>query len=438
MTESRPKPLAGALLGLVLGLLVMALLTVLGVLPPDRLPLFGIVGLTIIASSALLTQRLALAKGRMITVIVIGALLGGVALTGIPEIMRGGSMSSGCMATATSSLEAEPVSPPSTTAIDPFRVTTTDTIAWTTTTDGAVTEARARLSVLVGGFAIPLRNATFAEAPDLTEWSGETSVESQLDEIQDASGMLLTGTYHLAATVDTDAGECAGDAYLRVEPVGTFSGVLLALLWSLLAVVVVTIVVLAIIVRRSINDSDATLAMVGTSAIPGGTSTTPPASPRRAPSPEAREGSRAADAPSSASGRERRPSSGADGRGEKTAADRPSGSDRSAPQSPGRLEAADETRHEDGLARSPYAEAAGLDTPATDDTAVPADTAPEEPAPVERETAQDPAPVEEREGVDKSDPPASPGEAPVSDEPAAPDQPVDPDGTDERRGPRST
>ena len=474
MTQARPKPLVGALLGLLLGLVTMALLTVLGILPPDRLPLFASVALAVFLTAALLTQRMSLARGRLVSVVVISALLGGFALTGIPESMRGGSTSSACIATATSSLEADPVSPSSTSAIDPFRITATDTIAWSMSTDASVTHADAQLSLMVGGFAIPLRNASFAEAPDLTQWHGETSVESQLEPIRDASGMRMTGTYHFAATADTDGGECEGNAYVRVEPTGTFDGLLLVLLWSLLAVVVVTILVLAISVRRSIRHSDAALAMIGTSAIPGATSTTPPPDLR----PETKSHSNGVDRSDAHRGDNNRPEApGREGtsrvRSERTGAtaddggrgEAPSkGRDHSTPAGAGRTVGSasgesvppdnvdDGTLHmdeaaptdaepaEDGLARSPYtpedagvpAEERGVvDPSAPIEDHVPSDAVPrEEVVPADDTVPPDNTPaLEERDGGVAAGEESPEGNGSDSGAPTTSDEPEDPRST---------
>lgn len=278
MSQARVLPLLGAFMGALLGLVTMALLTALGVLAPDRLPLFALLGVGIIVGAAMLTQRITLAKKRLVSAIVVGAVLAGVSLTGIPEVVRGGSVTANCMATGTSSLEPNPKGPANTSAINGFSMTTTDTVQWATQTTAPVTAATGTVSLLVGGFAIPIRNIEFAEAPDVTSWSGQTSVTDQLGSIQDSTGFLVTGMYHVAVDIDANHGECAGDAYLDVVPEAPMSTSLLIVLWVVLGVLGIALLVFAVVVRRSIRESDRTLAMVGTSAIPGETSTTPPVS----------------------------------------------------------------------------------------------------------------------------------------------------------------
>lgn len=279
MTEARVMPVVGALLGIVLGLVTMGLLTALGVIAPDRLPVFALVGIGLVLGAALLTQRISLAKKRLVTAIVLGAILAGVSLTGIPEVVRGGAITDGCMVTGTSSLESTPVAPADTSAVNGFSVTTTDTVQWTTQTTQAATAATATISLKVAGFGIPVRYVSFSEAPELSTWTGQAAVADELATIQDATGLLATGLHHLEVEVDSGPGECAGNAYLHVVPDGAFDGLLLVLLWVALGVIVAVLVVLTIVVRRSIRESDRTLAMVGMSAIQGETSTTVPTSP---------------------------------------------------------------------------------------------------------------------------------------------------------------
>ena len=70
--EAKPRPVLGSVLGLLLGIVVVALLAQLGVLPPDRLVLFGVLA---VSDSALvtimLTQRTALVRKRFIMVMVV-------------------------------------------------------------------------------------------------------------------------------------------------------------------------------------------------------------------------------------------------------------------------------------------------------------------------------------------------------------------------------
>ncbi|MFV0634317.1 hypothetical protein [Demequina sp.] len=249
MTEARPKPLIGGLLGLLLGALGMALMWILGVLAPDRLPLFTFLAVGTALGLALTTQRMNAARGRTLTVVVLASIMGGVALTGIPEMVRGGSLSEGCVLEATSSLEPEARTVPSTTIIDPFDVSTTDWVAWQGSLAGAASEVQVDASVLVGGIAIPVDTATLPASEDPMAWSGTLDVASVLDAISD--DITLTGTFHVQAEFRSEGLLCEGDGYVRVVAPGAFDGLLLAVLWSLFALVAVALLVVALVVRRS-------------------------------------------------------------------------------------------------------------------------------------------------------------------------------------------
>lgn len=279
MSEARVLPLLGALLGALLGIVAMALLTVLGVIAPDRLPLFALVGLGMILGAVVLTQRVTLAKKRLVSMIVLGSVLVGVSLTGIPEAARGGSVTPDCTVTGTSSLEASPITPAQTSAVNGFSVTPADTVNWSTQTALPVTSASGTVSLLVGGVGIPIRDIEFAEAPDVTAWSGQSDVAEQLAAVKDATGFDITGVYHVEANLEIDQGECAGDAYIHVAPQNPIATPLLMSLWAVLGVLLIALLVLLIAVRKTIRESDRSLAMVGISAIAGETSTDVPRSP---------------------------------------------------------------------------------------------------------------------------------------------------------------
>ncbi|WP_084130624.1 hypothetical protein [Demequina sp. NBRC 110055] len=240
VTTPRPKPLLGVLLGLLLGVVVSALLWILGVTPPDRLPLFGIVAVSIALTSWLTTLAPRHATGRFATAMVIAALCAGVALTGIPEYTGTGSLSSGCYAQATSSLEPDPRGPGQTSATDPFDVTQDDTVAWSASTDAELTDARPSAALMLGGFAIPLWNGQdpYSGQLDLT---GEDSVAAREQVVRDAVGFPLTGPYHFAGDLEGSTGGCEADAYVRVAHAGAFVGTLAITLWALLGLTVVLI-----------------------------------------------------------------------------------------------------------------------------------------------------------------------------------------------------
>ncbi|WP_084102074.1 hypothetical protein [Demequina sp. NBRC 110051] len=251
VTTPRPKPLIGALLGLLLGIVVSALLWILGVTPPDRLPLFGIVAVAIAVTTYLTTLAPRHATGRFATAMVLAALCGGVALTGIPEYVGTGSLSSGCTAEATSSLEPDPRGPAQTSATDPFDVTQDDTVVWSASTENELTEARPSVALMLGGFRVPLWNGQDAYSGPL-DLTGEDSVDAREQIVRDAVGFPLTGTYHFGGDLEGSTGGCEAYAYVRVAHDGAFVGTLAITLWVLLGVVVALIVVAATLTARSL------------------------------------------------------------------------------------------------------------------------------------------------------------------------------------------
>src|SRR5680860_1260586 len=127
--EAKPRPLLGSLLGLLLGIVVVALLWQLGVVPPDQLVLFGVLAVTVFMVTSILTQRVELVRKRFVLVTVLCGLMAGVAIAGIPDMIAGGSISDGCFAEGTSSLGSK--TPDSTSLADPFDMKRTDSVAWT-------------------------------------------------------------------------------------------------------------------------------------------------------------------------------------------------------------------------------------------------------------------------------------------------------------------
>lgn len=251
--EPRPKPLIGALLGALLGVVVMALLWMLGIAPPDRLPLFGLVSVGILLGGSLLTLLTRAAKARLTVVVVLAAVLAGVALTGIPEYVRGGSVSQVCTVQATSSVQTEPLRPSQTFAYDPFDVTATDTIEWQAGSTVVLTDWDTSLALMVGGFAIPVWHGGFANELGADALEGAEPVEPRLAALTAQLGVPLTGTFHLQGTLRAAEADCSSQGYVRVVTDGAAPTVTVIALWALLAVIVVVLLVLMISVVRSMR-----------------------------------------------------------------------------------------------------------------------------------------------------------------------------------------
>lgn len=252
--KPRPKPLLGLVLGLLFGAVVVGLLWQLGVAPPDRFILFGIIGVSIALTELLLTQTTRRGKGRFATVMVIAGLFGGVALTGVPETFGGhGSLSDGCHLEITSG--SETVNPEGTEPFDPLDTTPTDTLLWTSSADEVLTNWDTSLGMLIGGIPVTLFTAERPNAEQATEWSGEEKVADYLAKIEDETGLQLRGTFHVAGAIDADEGDCDMAGYIRVNAESAFATPLIVGLWALGAALLVMIVWIASSVGRSVRDA---------------------------------------------------------------------------------------------------------------------------------------------------------------------------------------
>jgi len=274
---AKPRPLLGSLLGLLLGIVVVALLWQLGVVPPDRVVLFGVLAVTTLLVTVILTQRVALVRKRFVTVAVVCGLMGGFAIAGIPDAVAGGSISDGCSASGTSSIDSR--TPDDTSIADPFDIARTDSVAWTGESTGVFTDWNSAIGIDVGGFPVKIWSGSSANEDRKQSNSGVEDVAGYLADIEDSTGAKLAGTYHVYGKLDAAEGGCTMSAYVRVEGEGAFAGTVNIGLWVALATLIIVILIMSVVVRRSISRS---VVAAGPATI--ATSTSAP-TPPQAPSP---------------------------------------------------------------------------------------------------------------------------------------------------------
>lgn len=250
MSDARPHPVVGVFLGLLLGLGVVSLLWVTGALPPDRLVLFGILALALALASWAAIQKWSASKPGAITATVLVSVLAGVALTGIPEFTRGGSLSDGCTFSVTAS-DGTTVTPADTSATAPFDVAPGDMIPWSGDTDGVPLGESATAGLVIGGFTLPLWNGTDINTDETATWGGTVDVAALLDDVTGSSGIELTGTFHVSGGLSAGNAECTGDGYVRVAPAGAFATGLLWGLWIITLLAFAGLVWVAVAVRKS-------------------------------------------------------------------------------------------------------------------------------------------------------------------------------------------
>ncbi|WP_156159002.1 hypothetical protein [Demequina gelatinilytica] len=245
----RPRPLTGMVLGLVLGLVVVGLLWQLGVIDPGRTVLFGTVAIAMILVTLLLTRDATAARGRVTTAAVLAGLLGGVALTGIPELVSTGSISDGCTLEAT--VDGTTYTPAGTAALTPLDVPADAVVDWTATSATPVSVEQRVAGVMIGGFAIPIRTVTSQGAVEGQEVSGQVDVAAGVDWIADRTWLEPTGVYHAYGEMSGGSVTCLVEGYVAVAPAGAFATNTLVILWAVLVVLVVLIGWAAIAVWRS-------------------------------------------------------------------------------------------------------------------------------------------------------------------------------------------
>jgi ABC-type multidrug transport system permease subunit len=248
-------------LGISLGVVVLMLAWLLGIMPPDRLALFGALGLSILLVAPLLTQSVARAKGTFVAVMVIGALLLGFGLSGLGEYAAGGSISDGCYLEGTSSLDHKTA--PDTSVSDPFDAARDETIAWNAASDVVLTNWNSEVGLRVGGFTLVVWRGEHPNTDQEQAWWGWQDVASLIEDVEAQTGIKLSGIFHVSGSVDADEGSCAMTGYTRVLPQSAFSGSLLMTMWILLVVIVITVLTLAVSLRRSIKGAEVAPGTVG-------------------------------------------------------------------------------------------------------------------------------------------------------------------------------
>ncbi len=298
--EAKPRPLLGSLLGLLLGIVVVALLWQLGVVPPDQVVLFGVLAVTVFLATIILTQRVALVRKRFVVVTVLCGLMAGVAVAGIPNMIAGGSISDGCFADGTSSLDSK--TPDTTSIADPFDLTRTDSVAWTGESAGIFTDWNSAIGINVGGFPVKIWSGSSANEDQKQSNSGVEDVAGRLADIEDSTSVTLAGIYHVYGNLKANEGGCDMSAYVRVEGEGAFAGTLNTALWITLGVLIIVILIMSMVVRRSIRS--AAVAAGGTTVITGQAGPAPTA-PAAEPSPT--ENRAKESAPPAESGRQAQP-----------------------------------------------------------------------------------------------------------------------------------
>ncbi len=253
MQRFRGKPALGAVLGAVTGVIAVLVLQQGAIVLPTRLVVFGILGITTSAGSLLLTVEYR--RVAVLTIHSIALLSVAFALTGIPAMAARGDLSGPCTVSAVSSFPDDG-SPARTSVSDPFDIDPVGTLDWRVAFPEPYETWSGTLGMDIAGFAIPVWTQGFDNTAKETSREGREDVRSDMHEVEEISGLTLTGVYHVFASVEAPGGSCRADVYVRIAPASLFSGSILQGLWTCAAIVALIFAAYIVQVRRAPADAD--------------------------------------------------------------------------------------------------------------------------------------------------------------------------------------
>lgn len=248
MQQSRGKPVLGAVLGAVLGVIAVLILQQGAVVLPTRLVVFGILGVATSAGSLLLT--VAYRRPAVIAIHSLAVLAVAFALTGVPAMTARGDLSGPCTVSAVSSFPDDG-SPAASSATDPFDIDPDGTLDWRVAFPEPYETWSGTIGTDIAGFRVPVWTQRLDNTLLETSREGTRDVASDLREVEEISGLTLTGVYHVFASVKAPGGACKADVYVRIAPNSIFSGPILQGLWTCAAIAALIFAAYIVQVRRA-------------------------------------------------------------------------------------------------------------------------------------------------------------------------------------------
>ncbi|MEX0913560.1 MAG: hypothetical protein WDZ57_01280 [Demequina sp.] len=228
-----PRPLWGGFLGAAIGLVVVALLWQLAIAPPDRLLLWGTVSLAALGGSFAVSHALAPGRRAFVAVVICASVGVAVALTGLPELARGGSLSGPCVVeVASEGGLVHRFDSSATSASSPWVLPLDQPLDWeyAVATRQPVTASATGLTV--GGFDAVLMREVVPTGIGSTD-SGTVHAGEQFSQFRTQSGYYPHGVHHVFVTVTAGDEQCVMRAYVSVPPEHPFDGMVLVTLWAL-------------------------------------------------------------------------------------------------------------------------------------------------------------------------------------------------------------
>ncbi len=248
MNTTKGKPILGAILGALAALVFILILAIGGIQPPDQFVVWTLLGLGVLVGALMLT--VALKSVKFVTIMVIAVVMVVWGAVGASSHFGTGYLDGGCELEGLSSdgqgLPLDLATPEQTSANDPFEIASDGTIDWKGTTPGGFEGWDAWLKVDFGGFRIPVWENTNPNTGLSPAEEGMVDVGGNVTDIEDKSGLTLSGVFELYGSIESQDGVCDMSAYIVLPPDGIFSGPILITLWIILAVIVIVLVILMI------------------------------------------------------------------------------------------------------------------------------------------------------------------------------------------------
>jgi hypothetical protein len=237
----RNKPVVGGALGALAAIAIVTILQHGGIVPAERLVVFGILGLGVSSGACALSsvRSLRLRPDTRTTAGVhyVAVALVVFGLTGIPSFLGHGDVSGGCALRA--STTGTWTSPDQTSPLDPFVIAPDHSVVWEVETPELFPYWEGDIAVNLGGFTVTMWTQKNTNGDLATRWTGIEDASADLESVRDETGLTLRGVYHVQGRMRAREGWCVADAYVVIPPSTIFSGPILAWSWAGLTTVLV-------------------------------------------------------------------------------------------------------------------------------------------------------------------------------------------------------
>lgn len=228
------RPVLGGALGALAAVLVITILQQGGILPAERLVVFGILGLGVVggafALASIRTLRLT-PEGRPFAIVqYVAAASLAVGLTGIPSFLGHGELTGGCTLEVSST--GVWTTPEMTSPLNPVVIAPDHSVLWQVETPEAFPYWEGDVAVNLGGFTVTLWTQSHENPNFLTSWAGTEDAPADLESVRDETGLTLRGVYHVQGRMRAREGWCVADVYVVIPPSTIFSSPILAWSWA--------------------------------------------------------------------------------------------------------------------------------------------------------------------------------------------------------------